>query len=106
LQAIYPLLHFKGKEGDKKMRLAADNNLASDSRLHHRLIAKLSGSIGLAVSLLSVDAQATYILPARNITAFFNLDHEYMASSHFQGNTFVFGGTRTLQIPRPPLPKK
>jgi hypothetical protein len=36
---------------------------------------------------------------------YFKFDHEYTASSHFQGNTIVFGGAWTLQIPKPAAPK-
>jgi hypothetical protein len=53
----------------------------------------------------AVGVQATYVLPAKGITVNFKYEHEYTANSHFQGNTFVFGGTWTLRIPKPPAPK-
>jgi hypothetical protein len=56
-------------------------------------------------SVHAIGGQATYILPAKNISLNFKVEHEYTAYSHFVGNTFVFGGTWTLRIPKPPAPK-
>jgi hypothetical protein len=57
-------------------------------------------------SVHAVGVQTSYVLPAKNIAAFFKFEHEYMADSHYQGNTYVFGGTWTLRIPKPAPPKK
>jgi hypothetical protein len=56
-------------------------------------------------SVHAIGGQATYVLPAKNISLNFKVEHEYTAYSHFVGNTFVFGGTWTLRIPKPPPPK-
>jgi hypothetical protein len=72
------------------------------------------GSTGLTVpasilpyySVHAIGGQATYIMPAKNLSLNFKYEHEYSASSHFVGNTFVFGGAWTLRIPKPPAPKK
>jgi hypothetical protein len=56
-------------------------------------------------SVHAIGGQATYILPAKNLSLNFKVEHEYTAYSHFVGNTFVFGGTWTLRIPKPPPPK-
>ena len=53
----------------------------------------------------AVGVQTTYVLPAKDITLNFKYEHEYTANSHFKGNTFVFGGTWTLRIPKPLPPK-
>ena len=53
----------------------------------------------------AVGVQTTYVLPAKDITLNFKYEHEYTAYSHFKGNTFVFGGTWTLRIPKPLPPK-
>jgi hypothetical protein len=57
-------------------------------------------------SVHAVGVETVYILPPKNITAFFKFYHEYAADSHFQGSTFAFGGTWTFKIPRPLPPKK
>jgi hypothetical protein len=57
-------------------------------------------------SVHAVGGQVSYVLPAKDLAAFFKFYHEYAAHSHFQGNTFVFGGTWTFRIPRPAPPKK
>jgi hypothetical protein len=49
--------------------------------------------------------QATYIMPAKNLSLNFKYEHEYDAQSHFIGSTFVFGGAWTLRIPKAPAPK-
>jgi hypothetical protein len=51
-------------------------------------------------SVHAVGGQLTYILPAKNFTLFLKYEHEYKATSHFLGNTTVFGGTWTLAIPK------
>ena len=55
-------------------------------------------------SVHAVGGQATFILPAKNLSFFFKYEHEYMSSSHTLGNTIVFGGTWTLRIPKPSTP--
>jgi hypothetical protein len=57
-------------------------------------------------SVHAVGGQATYILPAKNIAAFFKYYHEYAASAHFEGTTISFGGTWTFRIPKPAPPPK
>jgi hypothetical protein len=69
------------------------------------------GSTGLTIpasslprySVHAIGGQATYIVPAKNLTIYFKGEHEYTAYSHFVGNTIVFGGTWTLPIPKPAL---
>jgi hypothetical protein len=56
-------------------------------------------------SVHAIGGQATYILPMKNLNLYVKGEHEYTAYSHFVGNTFVFGGTWTLRIPKPPPPK-
>jgi hypothetical protein len=56
-------------------------------------------------SVHAAGVQANYILPAKEISAFFKYYREYKAYSHFQGNTIVFGGTYTFRIPKPPAHK-
>jgi hypothetical protein len=52
-------------------------------------------------SVHAIGGQLNYILPAKNFSLFFKGYHEYSASSHTIGNTFVFGGAWTLLIPKP-----
>jgi hypothetical protein len=56
-------------------------------------------------SVHAVGGQATYILPAKDVAAFFKYYHEYDASAHFQGTTISFGGAWTFRIPKPAPPK-
>ena len=69
------------------------------------------GPIAAPASLLpyySVHAaglQAGFIMPAKNLTFNFKWEDEYSATSHFEGHTFVFGGTWTLRHPKPVAPK-
>ena len=56
-------------------------------------------------SVHAIGGQATYILPAKNFNIYFKGEHEYTAYSHFVGNTFVYGLTWTLRIPKPVPPK-
>jgi hypothetical protein len=57
-------------------------------------------------SVHSIGGQATYILPAKNLTFYFKGYHEYTAYSHFVGNTFTYGLAWTLRIPKPAPPAK
>jgi hypothetical protein len=54
----------------------------------------------------SIGGQATYILPAKNLSFFFKGYHEYTAYSSFVGNTFTYGLAWTLKIPKPAPPPK
>ena len=56
-------------------------------------------------SVHAIGGQATYILPAKNLSFYFKGEHEYTAYSAFVGNTFVYGLAWTLRIPKPPPPK-
>jgi hypothetical protein len=56
-------------------------------------------------SVQAIGGQITYIAPPKNLTLNFKFYNEYSASSHFLGNTFVFGGTWTLRNPKPAPPK-
>ena len=51
-------------------------------------------------SVHAAGGQATFILPMRDISMFFKYEHEYSASYHTLGNTLVFGGSWTLEIPK------
>jgi hypothetical protein len=72
------------------------------------------GSTGLTIpastlpyySVHAIGGQATYILPMKGINLYFKAEHEYLAYSHFEGNTIVFGGTWTIRIPKPAPPPK
>jgi hypothetical protein len=81
-------------------------------------VTKDSGTIGIPGTSLTTSAnfiptysvhaagvQLNYVMPAKEISAFFKYYHEYRAYSHFQGNTIVFGGTWTFRIPKPPAHK-
>jgi hypothetical protein len=52
-------------------------------------------------SVHAVGGQLNYILPVKNFSLFFKYEHEYAASSHFVGNTCVFGGAWTWLHPKP-----
>lgn len=56
-------------------------------------------------SVHAIGGQATYILPAKNLSFYVKGEHEYSAYSHFVGTTIVFGGVWTLRIPKPSHPK-
>lgn len=56
-------------------------------------------------SVHAVGVQVGYIRPAKNLALNFKYEHEYDANSHFIGNTYEFGGSWTLRIPKPPAPK-
>jgi len=53
-------------------------------------------------SVYSVVGQANYILPTKNLVGFFKYYDEYLAYSHFQGTTIVFGLSWTVLEPKPP----
>ena len=52
-------------------------------------------------SVYSVGGQLNYILPTKNLVAFFKYYDEYLSYSHFQGTTIVFGFNWTVREPKP-----
>ncbi|MGC1649382.1 MAG: transporter [Candidatus Sulfotelmatobacter sp.] len=52
-------------------------------------------------SVHGIGLQANYILPAKDLVAFFKYYDEYSAKARPQGRTFVFGFSWTLRIPKP-----
>jgi hypothetical protein len=56
-------------------------------------------------SVHAVGVQANYILPAKNLAAFFKYYDEYSAKARPQGRTIVFGFSWTLKIPKTQAPK-
>ena len=51
-------------------------------------------------SVHAAGGEATYIVPAANLTLDVKLEHEYVAHSHTLGNTIVFGGTWSSPYPK------
>jgi hypothetical protein len=56
-------------------------------------------------SVHGIGVQANYILPAKNIVAFFKYYDEYSAKARPQGRTIAFGFSWTLRIPKGQPPK-
>jgi hypothetical protein len=56
-------------------------------------------------SVHAIGVQANFILPAKDLAAFFKYYDEYHALARPQGRTIVFGFSWTLRIPKPELPK-
>jgi hypothetical protein len=56
-------------------------------------------------SVHAVGVQANFILPAKDLAAFFKYYDEYHALARPQGRTIVFGFSWTLRIPKPEPPK-
>ena len=52
-------------------------------------------------SVHAVGGQITYILPPKNLSAYFKYYSEYQASSHTLGRSIVFGLAWTHRIPKP-----
>jgi hypothetical protein len=52
-------------------------------------------------SVHGVGFQSSFILPAKDLSAFFKYYDEYSAKARPQGRTFVFGFSWTLRIPKP-----
>jgi hypothetical protein len=52
-------------------------------------------------SVHAIGFQANYILPAKDLAAFFKYYDEYSAKARPQGRTIVFGFSWTLRIPKP-----
>jgi hypothetical protein len=58
-------------------------------------------------SVQALGVQANFILPAKDLSAFFKYYDEYHALARPQGRTIVFGFSWTLRIPKPePPPQK
>jgi hypothetical protein len=55
-------------------------------------------------SVQAVGVQANFILPAKDLSAFFKYYDEYHAIARPQGRTIVFGFSWTLRIPKPEPP--
>ena len=51
-------------------------------------------------SVHAVGVQANYVLPAKNLVAFFKYYGEYRALARVQGRTIDFGFSWTLLIPK------
>ena len=56
-------------------------------------------------SVHGIGVQANYILPGKNLSAFFKYYGEYRALASPEGRTIVFGFAWTLRIPKPQTPK-
>jgi hypothetical protein len=52
-------------------------------------------------SVHGIGVQSNFILPAKDLAAFFKYYDEYSAKARPQGRTFVFGFSWTLRIPKP-----
>jgi hypothetical protein len=55
-------------------------------------------------SVHAIGVQANFILPAKDLSAFFKYYDEYHAIARPQGRTIVFGFSWTLRIPKPEPP--
>jgi len=76
-----------------------------------------SGTLGVNLasmipfySVHAIGFQANYILPAKDLAAFFKYYDEYRALARPEGRTIVFGFSWTFRIPKPtpapaPAPK-
>jgi hypothetical protein len=56
-------------------------------------------------SVHGIGVQSNFVMPAKDLAAFFKYYDEYSAKARPQGRTFVFGFSWTLRIPKP-LPAK
>jgi hypothetical protein len=56
-------------------------------------------------SVHAIGVQADFVLPAKDLAAFFKYYDEYRALARPQGRTFVFGFSWTLRIPKPQVAK-
>jgi hypothetical protein len=56
-------------------------------------------------SVHAIGVQANFILPAKDLAAFFKYYNEYRALARPEGRTFVFGFSWTLRIPKPQAAK-
>lgn len=57
-------------------------------------------------SVHGIGVQANYILPTKNLVAFFKYYDEYLAKARPEGRTIVFGFSWTLKIPKTAPPKQ
>src|SRR5215472_16622452 len=55
-------------------------------------------------SVHGIGFQANYILPAKHLAFFLKYYNEYSAKARPEGRTITFGGSWTLQIPKPAAP--
>jgi hypothetical protein len=55
-------------------------------------------------SVHAVGFQANLILPPKALNLYFKFEDEYRAFARPEGRTIVFGGSRTLRIPKPQPP--
>jgi hypothetical protein len=55
-------------------------------------------------SVHGIGFQSNFVLPAKNLAAFFKYYDEYAAKARPQGRTIVFGFSYTLRIPKPGVP--
>lgn len=53
-------------------------------------------------SVHAIGVQANFVLPAKNLAAFFKYYDEYRALARPEGRTIAFGFSWTLRIPKPP----
>jgi hypothetical protein len=56
-------------------------------------------------SVHGIGVQSNFVMPAKNLAAFFKYYDEYSAKARPQGRTFVFGFSWTLRIPKVTTPK-
>jgi len=56
-------------------------------------------------SVHALGVQANFILPAKDLVAFFKYYDEYRALARPEGRTIAFGFSYTFRIPKPPPPK-
>lgn len=55
-------------------------------------------------SVHAIGVQANFVLPAKDLAAFFKYYDEFHALTRPQGRTIVFGFSWTLRIPKPEPP--
>ncbi len=51
-------------------------------------------------SVHAIGVQSDFLMPAKNLAFFFKFEPEYLAYSHTQGRTIVFGGSWTWGFPK------
>jgi hypothetical protein len=66
------------------------------------LVAGIPASILPHYSVHAVGLQTNFIVPQKDLNFFFKYLPEYSAKAHPQGRTFVFGGSWTWRVPKPP----
>ena len=65
----------------------------------------VSASIVPYYSVHAIGGQGNFIMPAKNVVAFFKYYNEYSAKARPEGRTIVFGFSWTLRIPKAAPPK-